>query len=40
MLELMGYLVAFYRNSAFGLGGDESSLRAPPGRKGEGPGDG
>jgi len=40
VLELMGYLVAFYRNSAFGLGGDESSLRAPPGRKGEGPGDG
>jgi PAS domain S-box-containing protein len=40
VLELMGYLVAFYRNSAFGLGEDESSLRAPPGRKGEGPGDG
>ncbi len=39
VLELMGYLVSFYRNSAFGLAEDETGPRSAPGRRGEGPDD-
>jgi hypothetical protein len=39
VLELMGYLVSFYRSSAFGLK-DEAGPCAASTRKGEGLGDG
>jgi hypothetical protein len=39
VLELMGYLVSFYRHPAFGLAEDETGSRSAPGRRGEGPDD-